>query len=146
MIWNFSGGERASMFRFLPFVIVGQLNWRVHLGHHPTLWYILQYELWIDFIYIHNVDTGRWNVEWKWDFWSLRQNEFDTNLRKTMKASSSPPEPGIPVESFLSLKSSYIFCSAEIYCFCPFYFKNTFSTFGFQKLSFIHIFLYPSLL
>ena len=51
MIWNFSGGECASMCRFLPFVIVGQLNWRDPLGHHPTLWYILQYELWIDFIY-----------------------------------------------------------------------------------------------
>ena len=29
----------------------GKLNWRDPLGHHPTLWYILQYELWIDFIY-----------------------------------------------------------------------------------------------
>ena len=31
--------------------VCGELNWRDPLGHHPTLWYILQYELWIDFIY-----------------------------------------------------------------------------------------------
>ena len=100
MIWNFSGGERASMFRFLPFVIVGQLNWRDPLGHHPTLWYILQYELWIDFIY----NTGKWNVEWKWDFWCLRWNDTDTKWRKTQASTAIAfllSLGWIPVEIFL---------------------------------------------
>ena len=84
MIWNFSGGERASMFRFLPFVIVGQLNWRDPLGHHPTLWYILQYELWIDFIYTQSrhrkvkcwMEMGFFDSSTKWILHKIEERQW----------------------------------------------------------------------
>lgn len=146
MIWNFSGGERASMFRFLPFVIVGQLNWRDPLGHHPTLWYILRYELWIDFIYTlrrHRkvkcwMEMGFFYSSTKWIWHKLKKDNESLSFSTWTWNSSW--------EISFSKIQLHFLLNRNILCF---YFKNTFSTFGFKKKkknSFIHIFLSPSLL
>ena len=124
MIWNFSGGERASMFRFLPFVIVGQLNWRDPLGHHPTLWYILQYELWIDFIFTTTQESEMLNgnvIFGLLDETTLAQNE------KWRPPVLNQAQPWIP-----NLKPDWL--SSLI--FCPTVFVLSIS-----KIGFIHIFL-----
>jgi len=146
MIWNFSGGERASMFRFLPFVIVGQLNWRDPLGHHPTLWYILQYELWIDFIYTRRrhrkvkwwMEMGFFDSSTKWIWHKLKKdNESLSFSTWTWNSSWEISHSKIQLHFLLNrniLRLSFLFQ------------KYFFDLWISKKNSFIHIFLSPSLL
>ena len=102
----------------------GQLNWRDPLGHHPTLWYILQYELWIDFIFTTTQESEMLNgnvIFGLLDETTLAQNE------KWRPPVLNQAQPWIP-----NLKPDWL--SSLI--FCPTVFVLSIS-----KIGFIHIFL-----
>lgn len=141
MSWNFSG--RTCFNVSFPLWLL--VNWPCDpLGHHPTLWYILQYELWIDFIYTTTQECEMLNENGIFDL--LDEMMLTQNEERQWKPPR--PQPGIPLSSLKSKIQIGLaqFSAHQKYpTFVLWISKILFSPLDF-KISFIHIFLSPSLL